>query len=275
LIRLGSPLKIRGVPSQGSRNLTHFQNNKKKCVCLRSRAYSVRVALVDPLCPTFTGDEMSEEDDNPRNATREHAELTRWIELSNNRKGFCGTSARNTPEDKQIVEASMMQEWVEAMQESFGTIVTNVRQNPNDPPDFLATVGSEDVGVELIELITTSHLLRSIGKNPKAKKGKEAKEEIKENPQHGQLFMDTQWNRDRFESQLTDAIKKKATLYKERAIVIDVLVLYTCEPWLSAAMVEQWLQETTFEAPKNIHAAFLLMEYHPGYAEHWPVFRLF
>ena len=188
-------------------------------------------------------------------------ELDRWVKIMNKSHGYGGVFNRETPEDKAIVELSTASEWRISIETEFGLSVDLPESNPDDPPDCYVKYEGRRLSVELVQLIERKHKQR-------ATQG--------ESPYAGQLFTDTQWTIARFGAALNKIIEKKGTNYKNREILIDVLVIHTDEPWLNSKQAHEWLEEIKIQNHPSISSAFLLFNYEPDRGtQHWPVFRLY
>lgn len=128
------------------------------------------------------------------------------------------------------------------------------------------TVGTEELGVELVELVDGSMLARS------KYTGRNSFNDIS-------MFNDAQWDSDRFFRDVNKVIDGKSSKYVAREILIDVLLIYSAEPWLDPEDVEGWLSKQSISPRDGIKSAFLLLEYDPGYAQKhgrcWPLFKLY
>lgn len=77
-----------------------------------------------------------------------------------------------------------------------------------------------------------------------------------ETPHSGKLFDDTQWSEERFVLKINDIIRDKSKKYERNNVRIDVLVIYTAEPWLNKQGVEAWLKNSVIEIRSNIPTIF-------------------
>jgi hypothetical protein len=189
-------------------------------------------------------------------------ELKRQV-LSMNKRGIF---ARQTPEEKVIVETSTVEEWATAVKAEFGLHITNISPCQTDPPDCYANFEGRRISIELAELVDGNRLKESVA----------AIDAGKEPPHYqGQAFLNTQWSKDRFFDELSVLIDKKTVKYQRNKLVFDVLIIHTDETWLSPQQVRSWLAETDIGPRSTFQSAYLLMTYDPGYVDHWPVFRLF
>lgn len=190
------------------------------------------------------------------------SDLVPWIEKIN-RRGHAGLFAQEGREDRRIVELSAAEEWSRATFAKYGISARNIRSNPDDPPDCFADVVGKTISIEMTELIDGQILARI---KHKSRQGQSV------TSGGGSLFADAQWTKERLATGLAELIQNKATKLKKHPV--DCLVIYSGEPWLSAPDVENWLSTLTFKKPATISAAYLLLEYSPGYSNQWPVFRL-
>lgn len=187
--------------------------------------------------------------------------LSHWVRIMNKGHGYAGVFNYDTAEDKRIVERGVLDEWRRAAETSLDVRVKNVVQNPNDPPDFYLTIAGKKLAVELVQLVEREHKQRAM-------KG--------ETPYAGQLFSDMQWTEQRFLGKLTDIVQRKNEKYKRKDLQIDILIIHTSEPWLTAKNAGLWLKNARFEDRTHIRAACLMLDYEPSEtADHWPVFMIY
>lgn len=192
----------------------------------------------------------------------ENDELRRWVAEMNKR----GVFGAQNPQDRAVVEALTAEEWALAVKTEFGLNFTKISPCQTDPPDCYAIFEGRSVSIELAQLVDGNRLKESVA----------AIDAGKEPPHYqGQAFFDTQWSKDRFFKELSNLIDKKALKYEKLKLVFDILIIHTDETWLSPEQVRNWLAETHIEPRSTFSSAYLLMTYVPGYADHWPVFRLF
>ncbi len=192
----------------------------------------------------------NEHDDDP---------LIYWSKLMSQGHGYAGVFNRGN-DDKAIVEVSTCAEWIRSALSVTGRRFGPVQHNPRDPPDCWITVDGERWGVELVELVETQHKKR-------AKKG--------ESPFSGDLFLDAQWDFDRFENRIRTIVQEKDQKYAKASQTIDLLIIHTAEPWLESRQAGDWLAAMPPLHASMIKRVSLLMEYEPGHAvEAWPMFML-
>lgn len=185
----------------------------------------------------------------------ERGSLAYWVQLMTAR-GHAPAFARNSQHDKRIVERSTVREWIEAVEKVELIRVRDLAEGPpNEFPDFRATVSGKDISIELTELLHSPSVLKSAAKG-------------------GLTFEDVQWTEAHFRTRLQERVYSKIAQLSKNNRRCDFLILHTDEPWLLPNDVKRWLAEEPFAPPKEIGAAYLLMTYVPGWADHWPIFRL-
>ncbi len=194
--------------------------------------------------------------------TQEDHELRRVIDMMN-RRGHSHEFAVETALDRKAMERLTAVEWATSSRSKFGLSVTNIRSSDHDPPDCIGLLAGNEISIELTELVNPK-ILRAIDAARKNGQRITASDE---------LFDAAQWTPDLLQSGIQDRITDKDARYDGR-ICVDVLIIHTAETWLSPFDVEKWLPTFSFGVPHNIGSSFLLMRYHPGYSETWPVFSL-
>lgn len=187
-------------------------------------------------------------------------DLGRWVRIVNKAHGYAGVFNSENSDDKQIVEISTIEEWRKSVLAEFGIEMATPRANPQDPPDFFVSIADRELKVELVQLVDQDLKQR-------AAKG--------ETPFAGQLFQDAQWSKDKFLEKLNEVIDNKGTKYSARGLEVDVLLIHTAEPWLTSIAARRWLTAEVIEAHPSIRSAFLLFEYEPGTAKHWPIIAVY
>lgn len=189
-------------------------------------------------------------------------DLRRWVDLINKGHGYAGMfNYGSGAEEKAIVEASTVAEWCRSIAIVFGVDVGEPERNLTDPPDCFVDINGNRLSVELVQMVEGEHKKR-------ATKG--------ESPYSGNLFLDMQWTKERLAAKLNEIIEAKGRNYARRSIHIDVLVIYTDEPWLNVDEAFCWLQSICLSPHPNVARVFLLFSYTPGSAGmHWPVTQLY
>lgn len=185
-----------------------------------------------------------------------------------NRRGHASLFARETSEDKQIVELATAREWAESAGAKYGIVVSGIVSNSNSnvAPDCFAQLNGGQIGIELTELVDPE-LLRCVAAERKSDRVFSA--------YHGIGFQQAQWDQTRFCHALNEILAKKDKKYEGQSFRADVLIVHTDEPWLSPHDVERWLAQNTFEHRPSLKTVYFLMTYVPGYSLHWPVFQVY
>ena len=192
--------------------------------------------------------------------------LKYWAGLIEGR-GHAGAFARKTDEDLAIVECQTANEWCKSVADKYGLMVDRVIRGPafNLPPDCYAELDGRRISLELTEWVDGDFIRSNRDAESQA---------LLPSAYHGDGFVRSQWNETRLRRELAKRLKSKDEKY-QRGSTIDVLIIYTGEPWLDPYKVERWLAGPFFEQCKSIRSAYLLMTYRPGYSDNWPVYRLY
>jgi hypothetical protein len=181
--------------------------------------------------------------------------LAYWANLMTAR-GHAAVFARNNRRDKRIVERSVIQEWVEAVEAVEQLPVTGITEGPeNEFPDFYVKIGGQRISIELTELLHSRAVLKSA-----------AKQNLRSE--------DVQWTAGHFRMRVQECARSKSSKLASSHRGCDVLILHTDEPWLLPHNVERWLAEESIQPLEAIRTAYLIMTYVPGWSGHWPIFRL-
>lgn len=171
-----------------------------------------------------------------------------------------------TNNDKALVETSTAREFAQSIAAECGIDLCDIQSNPADPPDCIGRIGDRCIEIELAELVNAD-VLSAVA---------QARKQNRRVTSHDELFLDAQWTPDLLKDRVDRLLDKKQAAYADLAGgPVDVLLIHTDEPWLSPNDVKSWLESLSFTPRPAFKSAFLLMTYHPGYSEHWPVFRLF
>lgn len=191
--------------------------------------------------------------------TRDDDPFRYWAKQMSRGYGYGGVFNRASA-DKPIVEASTSNEWVRSAEVVSDLRFGGVLPNPNDPPDCWLEVEGERWSVELVELVEAGHKKRAM-------KG--------ESPFSGDLFLDAQWDFDRFENRIRTMVEKKDQKYAKAGQTIDLLIIHTAEPWLESRQVGDWLAAMPPLNARMIKRVSLLMDYETGRSvKAWPMFML-
>lgn len=185
-----------------------------------------------------------------------HGSLEYWAGLQSSRR-HAPAFARNNAQDKIVVERATVFEWARSLGAVGGGRLDSIVAGPDNAfPDFTARLNGKAITIELTELLHSPGILSRAAK--------------------GDLnFESLQWTEALFRERVRERIDSKGDKLSKRGQSVDVLILHTDEPWLSPQMIEQWLDREAFSRRDEIEEAYLLTTYVPGYAEHWPIIRLY
>jgi hypothetical protein len=182
------------------------------------------------------------------------SKLEDWIEPLTLR----GRWGRVDSSNKGFVDRGTVEDAASAFATEFGLRLENIREG-QDPPDILACIEDRDVSIELVEFLKESVREKEVKKLPVS-------------------FDEKLWTREAVIEKLNYLLDKKQAVYARRSdgFVADALLIHSCELWLDAGDVEQWLEGVVFEPRKTIRAAYFVMEHLPNDPKpHWPLFRLY
>ncbi|NRB20460.1 MAG: hypothetical protein HRU33_23745 [Rhodobacteraceae bacterium] len=191
--------------------------------------------------------------------------ISYWAGKMNNR-GHATTFGRgSTEQDKRIIEASVLAEWVRSASSELSLNITDAALLQNDPPDAKATVNGLHKTIELTELVDGDFIAdvkrsRNKGKHRSAFSVRD--------------FSRVQWDRERFFTELNNLISKKDKKYSAQEVPIDILIVYSDEPWLTPEEVSIWMQPNKKPRLTSIGTVHVLLTYSPGYREYWPIFSM-
>jgi hypothetical protein len=191
-------------------------------------------------------------------------DFSHWIRLMNKNSGYGGGFNYDTPDQKRIIELSTAMQRRKAVAAEFDLKVGVPQHNPNDPPDCFVEFEGKRLGLELVQLVAQDHRERAA---------------TGETPYQGQLFLDMQWTKERLVSKLNQVLHLKGSKYEEKQI--DILVIFTAEPWLTSDQARLWLVDTEVNRQTSISNACLLFDYEPGHhdpagtSRHWPIIWLY
>ncbi len=182
--------------------------------------------------------------------------LEYWADLRSNRR-HASAFARNNAQDKLVVERATVFEWARSFGAAGGGQPDSIIAGPDNKfPDFTAQLDGKTITIELTELLHFPEILK-----------RAAKARLN--------FEDIQWTEAHFRERVNARLNAKCNMLSERGRSADILILHTDEPWLSPQMIEDWLSREAFCRRDEVDEAYLLTTYVPGYAEHWPIFRLY
>jgi hypothetical protein len=190
----------------------------------------------------------------------EEDHLRYWIETFRRANGYASDYHRRDSRDKAIIELTNANEWSRSMLAEFGIDLGEAHNNPNDPPDAFFVWAGRGIGVELVELVEKSHKERAISG---------------QSPYRGRLFLDSQWNAERFRVEVQRRIDAKGERCARKGIIADALVIHTAEPWLISEDAREWVNRAPFASHPNVSNAFLIFRYEGSGHDHRPLLRLY
>jgi len=182
-----------------------------------------------------------------------------WVRLQSKAQGYNGLFNSNGQEDKRTVEGSTIREWATSMEKRLGYKVSEIARAEEEPPDFTVEISGTTLAVELTQMDNPEHRKR-------AAKG--------ESPFAGQLFLDMQFDRERLTEEVLRAFQRKDKDYSSRGHCIDLLLIHTDEPWLTAAQLRDWLPLDWTCRNSPIRAVHLMLTYSPSEGPTWPLFEV-
>lgn len=191
-------------------------------------------------------------------------ELRRLVEYNNR----CdGTMPR---EDRSLEELEVARQFAYWLEEKTGIVLTDMKSNPDDPPDCLAFQGSTVVGIEVTELVdpdvrrTRIQIVQQI---MSTRDGEPVTQELRENMHAlSELTFKTSLSRDggRFLSLLAEAIQRKDEKLSRCAQRMPVyVVVFSRDLWLEETIVSSFLESATLRAD-NITGAWFRGDYYNG-----------
>lgn len=183
--------------------------------------------------------------------------LKRWASLHNLR-GFAGAGARESEEEKLIVERGVITDFVEVVRNLLAVEILEVSSQQPPLPDFLARVAGNALNIELTEFLDPRLLER-------AKYIKKTIEHpLNDDGVTGGLWFKT--DRDWFHNLLRKTIESKEQKYQSRETKIDVLVIWNEALQVGIEDTEVWLQEFKLGQLSSISSIYFQSWYHPRYA---------
>lgn len=177
-------------------------------------------------------------------------------------QGYASFFARDN-RSKQMVKLSTGEFWSKAVSEEFNLHITNLRSNPNDPPDLLGEIESVEAKVELVEFLDEK--LRADFNKARA-------QDQSVSTLHGEYFERNFWTMERFHDTLRQLIDKKNTKLKRQNRRVDFLVIHSDVETLCARQVNEWLNCFKHRFYPFLDHIHFLLTYQPGWRDHWPVF---
>jgi len=186
----------------------------------------------------------------------EDSDLDRWITLINSR-GIAGLGARETEEEKLIVECAMMDQFADTARRIVNVDITNILPEQPPLPDFCCDVAGKKLRIELTEFVDPHALQQA--------------KYIASTPTHplndvavtGGLWFSTynEW----FTKLLLESIQKKDRKYVGRDARIDILLIWNEALQVSIEDTCTWLSDFKLPELKTISAVYFQSWYHPSY----------
>ena len=187
-------------------------------------------------------------------------------------------------ESQHSMEVSATQEWANELNKQDHSI-HGIKTNPDDPPDCLAEMDGERIGVEVTELTVDE---KERKKYVKAKdeskiniflapgqvdddKTKEHLEEASRNRPKARVPNTVDWPFDKFRNKLVDIVQekdKKMREQKEKGELISLdkyfLLIVTDEQNLWKGRLEEYLHRIKLPRPQYFDAIYIMMSYMPN-----------
>ena len=182
----------------------------------------------------------------------ENDEVSRWVDLFNAR-GIAGCGARETEEDKLIVECDKIREFANTIERLAGKSITKIEHQKPPLPDFCAVAEQQTLGIELTEFI-----------DPKALKESKYIRKTPEHPLHKEAITfhtDYLW----FSELLETRIRSKDQRYANRQNKIDVLLIWNEALDVGIEDTDNWLKRFETPAISSITSIYFQSWYHPSY----------
>ncbi len=197
-------------------------------------------------------------------------EVERWVEAGNIRgHASLGAIPKDNPKlgeepghHREVQERDWVNEFAELLSAKFGRELTEIRSNPDDPPDCFAEEEGKKIGIEVTELVK-GEILHRIAQKRYGNKDYSPSEQ----------FTDELWTHDDFIQRVQESIDKKVDRARETGKIFDVLLIYTDENDLYPERLKEWLSNEKFSAA-NISEVFFLRSYWPENGDHSPLFKM-
>lgn len=191
-------------------------------------------------------------------------ELRRLVDYNNR---YDGTVPREYRSLEELEVARLFACWLE---EKTGIVLTDLKSNPDDPPDCLAFQGSTVVGIEITELVDPDvrrTRIQIVQQVMSTRDGEPETQQLRDNMHAlSEMTFKTSLNhdRERFLSLLAEAIQKKDEKLSRCAQRMPVyVVVFSRDLWLEEKIVSSFLENVTFRAD-NITGAWLQGDYYDG-----------
>lgn len=196
-------------------------------------------------------------------------ELRRLVEYNSR---YDGTVPR---EYRSLEELEVARHFADWMEEKAGLVLTDLKCNPNDPPDCLAFQGSTLVGIEITELVDPNVRRTRIQiwqQRMSTGDGEPETQQLRDNMHAlSELTFKTSLSldRERFLSLLAEAIQKKDEKLGRCAQRMPVhVVVFSRDVWLEETIVSSFLEGHTFCA-HNLTGAWFQGDYYNGNIQCW------
>ena len=153
--------------------------------------------------------------------------------------------------DQAHMEVDAVREWAEVMNDRGWQIdIHTVRKNPCEPPDCLAEMDGNTIGVEVTELV-----YRGAIEDKTMKPGA------------------VLWNREAFRMRLDERVRAKDKPAEH--VSKQVLLILTDEPWLDETILSEYLKTIKLQRPRYFDGIFVMGSYVPdGEGRgHYPIFE--
>jgi len=179
-------------------------------------------------------------------------ELDRWAALMNLR-GIAGLGARETEDEKLIVEYGMIDEFANTVNHFSNTQISNIVAEEPPLPDFSCEVSGQKLHLELTEFVDPSLLKQAkhIVKTPTEPLYNEA------------LGFETSF--DWFSELLQTTIEMKNQKYMNRDTQIDVLLIWNEALQVGIEDTARWLKRFEVQGISSITSVYFQSWYHPSY----------
>ena len=154
--------------------------------------------------------------------------------------------------------------------------------NRDDPPDVLAEMDGNKIGVEVVELVDE----KAIAKHPKIPPLRELVEPGPDALDKLPQPMPPEWPLEKFERRLRKRVqdkegkvrKKHERDGKDNSLSKQFLLIVTCEPYLDEATLSEYLKIIKLQRPRHFDGIYVMMSYVPNPAGkghgHYPLFEV-
>ena len=197
----------------------------------------------------------------------DESELSRFADAIN-RRGHAAVFAQisHDASHRSWTELNVAREWAKALYTLECVEIVSVHSVVSDPPDCLGYLDGREVTIELTEFVNRELL---------AKIDRYNREAGYRSTSNDMFFDEALWTEEKFTEKLGKEITSKNEKYRSRSLLIDYLILYSGEDWLTPHQIKEWLDRAKFQPTSNIAACYFVRDYIPSYSEHWPIFKVF